>query len=229
MSRITRAAAVTAIAALALTGCASGTENGAGADSGDVSGEITYAFWDENQRAVIEEMVAAFEEENPDVDVTLSVLPWSQYWTTLQTQASSDSLPDVFWMNMPNFRLYASNGQLAAIDEDAIDVDAYPASLAEFFVEDGERYAVPKDADTTAVWVNKALFAQAGVELPAADWTSPRRSATRASTAAGTTRTASRCTTTPSIRPAGTSSPKTARSRAGTRPRRRRDSSSGST
>ena len=33
------------------------------------------------------------------------------------------------------------------------------------------QYGVPKDFDTIGVWMNKALFEQAGVELPREDWT----------------------------------------------------------
>jgi multiple sugar transport system substrate-binding protein len=158
---------------LALAGC-----SGSGAAStspDDVSGEITYGFWDPVQQTAVTTMIEAFNEEYPNVTVTPVVTPYAQYWTTLQTQASSNTLPDVFWMNMPYFQLYASNGQLAPIDDlvtsGAIDPSKYPSNLTDFYSYDGTQYAVPKDVDTNAMWVNTALFAQAGVPLPSAGWT----------------------------------------------------------
>lgn len=169
------AAAAPAVAlAVLLAGCAGGGD-APSTDPTEVSGEITYGFWDPNQEPAMKEIIAAFEEEYPDVTVTATVTPFAQYWTTLQTQASSDTMPDVFWMNMPYFQLYVSNGQLAPItgliDDGLIDPAMYPESLTEFYSYDGEQYAVPKDVDTNAMWINTALFEQAGVPLPTADWT----------------------------------------------------------
>jgi multiple sugar transport system substrate-binding protein len=178
MSKLLAATAATAAAALTLALSSCSSDSGSDAPStapGDVSGDISYAFWDPNQQPAMEQIIDAFEEEYPDVSVTPTVTPFSQYWTTLQTQASSDTLPDVFWMNMPYFQLYASNGQLAPIDDliDSGDIDPskYPENLTDFYADDEHQYAVPKDVDTNAMWLNKALFAQAGVPLPDPDWT----------------------------------------------------------
>jgi multiple sugar transport system substrate-binding protein len=173
MKKLIATAAALSAVSLALAGCA-GTD-AASTDPTDVSGEITYAFWDPNQEPMIESTIEAFNEEYPDVTVTPVVTPFAQYWTTLQTQASSNTLPDVFWMNMPYFQLYASNDQLEPIDglveSGAIDPTAFPDNLTEFYSFDGAQYAVPKDVDTNAMWLNTALFEQAGVPLPAEDWT----------------------------------------------------------
>jgi multiple sugar transport system substrate-binding protein len=170
--RIAPAVAAMALAAVALAGCSA--DAGAGA-SGTVSGEVTYGFWDPDQQPAMEAIISAFNEEYPDVTVTPVVTPFTQYWTTLQTQASSNTLPDVFWMDMAHFQLYAANGQLAPIDDmvttGAIDPAKYPANLTEFYDYDGKQYGVPKDADTNAMWINKALFEKAGVPLPDPDWT----------------------------------------------------------
>ena len=173
MKKYLAGAATAASLALILSGCAGASPSAS--DSTTLSGEITYGFWDPNQQPVMEELIAAFEADHPDVDITPVVTPYAQYWTTLQTQASSGTLPDVFWMNMPYFRLYASNDQLAPITDlvadGAIDPSKYPENLTEFYAYDGEQYAVPKDVDTNAMWINTALFEQAGVDIPAEDWT----------------------------------------------------------
>lgn len=181
-----RRATVAAAAALGLTllatGCSSSGDAAPGTDPDDyttagtdLAASITYGIWDQAQVPAIDEQIAAFNEIYPDIDVTVNVTPFADYWTKLQTQASSDTLPDLFWMNGPNIQLYASNGKLApitgAIDAGDIDPANYPAALNDLYTLDGVQYGVPKDFDTIGVWTNTALFEQAGVALPEGDWT----------------------------------------------------------
>ena len=126
---------VTAVIAAALTfalaGCSSSGNDetpaspSGGSDGSDLNATITYALWDQTQVPSIEENIAAFNEEYPNVTVNVDVTPWGDYWTKRQTEASSNTLPDVFWMNGPNFQLYASNGKVEPItglvDAGAID------------------------------------------------------------------------------------------------------------
>ncbi|WP_299954115.1 sugar ABC transporter substrate-binding protein [uncultured Modestobacter sp.] len=166
--------------ALTVAGCGDSSSGGGEAAayepaSSDLSATITYGVWDQNQVPVIEQNIAAFNEEFPDVTVNVNVTPYSEYWTKLQTQGSSQTLPDLFWMNGPNFQLYAANDLLEPITEvvEAGDIDPanYPEALNELYTLDDVQYGVPKDFDTIGVWVNTQLFEQAGVELPSGDWT----------------------------------------------------------
>ena len=163
-----------------IAGCAGGpAQPTGGADytppASDLAAEITYAFWDETQRAAIEANIEGFNEEYPNIAVNLDVTPWEGYWTKVQTQASSDTLPDLFWLNGPNFQLYASNGKVepitSEVEGDYIDPANYPEGLVDLYNLDGVQYGVPKDFDTIGLWFNKAIFEQAGVEVPTDDWT----------------------------------------------------------
>lgn len=162
-----------AATALLLAGCSSSGGDPAGSD--ELEAEITYAYWDANQTPAMDALIEKFNEEYPGVTVKTDVTPYSEYFTKLQTQASSGTLPDVFWMNGPNFQLYASNDQIepltALIDEGEIDPADYPAALNELYSWDGVAYGVPKDYDTVAVFYNKAIFDKAGVDYPSDGWT----------------------------------------------------------
>lgn len=172
------AAAAVALAT-ALAACGSGPQDeaagGYAAPEADLAASITYGVWDQNQVPAIEENIAAFNEVYPDIDVTVNVTPYAEYWTKLQTQASSDTLPDLFWMNGPNIGLYASNGMLepitGAVDAGDLDPANYPEALVDLYTIDDVAYGVPKDFDTIGIWVNTALVEQAGVELPTDGWT----------------------------------------------------------
>ncbi|WP_439693062.1 ABC transporter substrate-binding protein [Curtobacterium sp. SP.BCo] len=173
--------AVAAIgAAVLLAGCS--TSSGAAGSGGDyekatkdTKATLTYAVWDENQVKAIKANLQGFKEEYPDITVNVDVTPFASYWTKLQTQGSSNTLPDVFWMNGPNFQLYAANGKLApitgAVKAGAIEPDEYSSALNDLYTYDGTQYGVPKDFDTIGVWMNKALFQQAGMAMPSKDWT----------------------------------------------------------
>ncbi|RIJ49587.1 sugar ABC transporter substrate-binding protein [Clavibacter lycopersici] len=177
--RLVVGTALTLGLALVASGCSSSGGSGSPAEyaapAEDLSASITYGVWDQNQVPAIEENIAAFNEVYPDIDVTVNVTPFAEYWTKLQTQASSDTLPDLFWMNGPNVGLYASNQQLepisGAVDAGDIDPGDYPESLVDLYTVDDVSYGVPKDFDTIGIWANRALFEEAGVALPEGDWT----------------------------------------------------------
>ncbi|MCY1693426.1 ABC transporter substrate-binding protein [Curtobacterium sp. SL109] len=170
------AAAVSAVALLA--GCStssSGSAGGSGEVAKDTKANLTYAVWDQNQVKAIKANIKGFNEKYPDIKVNVDVTPYASYFTKLQTQGSSNTLPDLFWMNGPNFQLYAGNGKLAPITDEvksgAIDPKNYSSALNKLYTLDGKQYGVPKDFDTIGVWMNKSLFEQAGVPMPSKDWT----------------------------------------------------------
>lgn len=160
-----------AVSAVALAGCSSNTGSGSDATADhNLSASISYAFWDVNQKPAMEALIKDFNKEYPNITVTPQITPYQNFFTKLQTQGSSKTLPDVFWMNGPNFQLYASNGMLEPIGS-GIDPSNYPKALDGLYTWDGTQYGVPKDFDTIAVYYNKAVFDKAGVAYPTADWT----------------------------------------------------------
>jgi multiple sugar transport system substrate-binding protein len=117
----------------------------------------------------MDQLVKDFNKEYPNITVKDQITPYQNYFTKLQTQGRSKTLPDVFWMNGPNFQLYASNGLLEPVTKQ-VDPSNYPSSLNELYSYDGTQYGVPKDFDTIAVYYNKALFDKAGVAYPTDGW-----------------------------------------------------------
>ncbi len=167
----TRVALVgTAAVALMLAGC---TPASTGGDGEKVT--LTYSIWDAPQEEATQAIIDAFEAENPDIEVELSVTPWAEYWTKLQTTATSGSAPDIFWMNTPNLPKYADGGVLLPLSDriaaDGFDLDAFAPAPVASATFDGEVYGIPKDVDALALWYNTAIFDAAGVPVPTDDWT----------------------------------------------------------
>ncbi len=155
-----------------LVGC--GNDNKTTGENGE-DVVLTFALWDKYQEPVLREIADKFEEENPDIKIDIQLTPYAQYWTKLETAATGEVLPDVFWINGPNIVKYAENGMLLPIDDkvekDNVDLSLYPKGLIDLYTIDGKLYGLPKDWDLTALWYNKKLFDEKGVEYPNENWT----------------------------------------------------------
>lgn len=165
--RFLRALASSVIGLTALTSlvaCGSG-----GSGGGKVT--LTYGIWDKDQQPAMQQIIAAFEKQNPDISVNIQLTAYTSYFTKLQVAASGGQASDVFWMNGPNFQLYASNGMLEPLTDLHPTLSDYPSSLVKLYQYHGTQYGVPKDFDTVGLWYNKKLFDAAGVAYPTANWT----------------------------------------------------------
>lgn len=148
-------------------------ESDKGSDSKDV--ELSVSIWDANQEPGIKEILADFTEET-GIKTKLSVVKWEEYWTMLEAGAQGGSLPDVFWMHSNESERYMSNDMLLDLtdkiaESDKIDPENYPEDIWGLYTYDDKCFAVPKDVDTIALWYNKAMFDEAGLAYPTADWT----------------------------------------------------------
>lgn len=149
-----------------LSGCGQGN---AKATSGNLKGQITFAFWDGNQQEGMQALIDAYTEKNPGVKINISVTPWNEYWQVLGA-AAEGGMPDVFWMHSNNFVDFAKKGLLMDCTG-LYDQSKFPEGLNKVFSWEGKQLGVPKDFDTIALVYNKDLFDAAGVEYPNENWT----------------------------------------------------------
>lgn len=153
------------------TGCDS--EKNEDTSSGPVT--ITYAIWDKNQEPAMRTIIDAFEKKNPNIIVKVEVTPIEQYWTKLEAAATSESLPDVFWMHASYFTKYADSGMLMDITDRAKNSNDlkwynFPNPLVDLYTYNGRNYGIPKDYDTIALWYNKTMFDKANLAYPDDTW-----------------------------------------------------------
>lgn len=138
--------------------------------------ELNFWYWDTSMDDTYAEMFKDFSANNPGITVKLTQLPWSDYWTKLQTALPTGTGPDIFWLNHPNAVTYLPTGLVSSlqpeIDKSAIDMKPFAESLYNPFKLDGQVYAVPIFFDTIAMAYNKTMLADAGYpDGPPADWT----------------------------------------------------------
>ena len=163
-------------------GCGGDDDDEAGGDTGaadtgggeasDVSGEVSViSTWSGPEQASFEEVIAGFNEQYPDVDVSYDsagdALP-----TVLSTAVEGGNPPDVAVVAQPGLiQGYVERGVLQPIDfaQETI-AENFGDSVIQVGTFDETLYALLfKAANKSTVWYNVQAFEDAGVE-PAETW-----------------------------------------------------------
>lgn len=136
---------------------------------------LAYGLWDAAQLPGVKQQISAFNEQFPNIKVEPQVVPYNDYWPKLQTGIGGGAANAVFWMNVSNLPVFASQGSLLPIDpivgKGGADPSVYPKALVASYTFGGKSYGLPRDFDTIALFYNTDLFDKAGVKYPTADWT----------------------------------------------------------
>ena len=144
---------------------------GSKGNGGSSDGHLVFQIWDQGQKAGMEAMAEAYTKEHEGVTIEVQAVDWDEYWTKLEASATSNSMPDIFWMHSNQIYKYADNDILADCS-DIVDAANYSeVSVANATGSDGKIYGVPKDKDIVGLLYNKELFDKAEVEYPDDTWT----------------------------------------------------------
>lgn len=123
----------------------------------------------------LDAMIAAFKQQNPNIDVKVETAPYADYFTKLQTLVAGGTAPDVFELNYENFVSYASKGVLADMtpmaSKEAGFADKFYPKAYGAFSRDSKQYGLPQSFSDVVLFYNKDLFDAAGVSYPTESWT----------------------------------------------------------
>ncbi len=154
--------------ASALTGCSSDETSNEGKDGEKV--EVTLAGWGGNptEEKLLKQTIEDFEAKHPNIDVKLEVIT-EQYMDVIKTRLIGGEGPDVFYLDAFEAPGLIETGVIEPLDEyvtDDFDVEDFEKPLLEAFISDDKTYGFPKDYSTLALFYNKKMLAEAGVEVP---------------------------------------------------------------
>ncbi|MGO1900685.1 MAG: extracellular solute-binding protein, partial [Brachybacterium sp.] len=111
-----------------------------------------------------EESFTAFTAES-GWNVEIDVVPWADYWTRLPLDVASGDAADVYWMNSANYVQFKDSEALLDINEVVPDGAAqWEQSVVDLYTRDGGLWGVPQIWDSIAVFYNKGLVEEAGVD-----------------------------------------------------------------
>lgn len=132
---------------------------------------ITYCNFNSSggNEETLAKMVAAFEQEHPNIKVEVETIGYDDYFTQMQTRVAGGTAPDCYELNIENFAAYANKGILAEIT--GVDVSGLNETALGAFNVDGKQYGLPESFSNVVLIYNKDLFDQAGVAYPTNDWT----------------------------------------------------------
>jgi multiple sugar transport system substrate-binding protein len=133
--------------------------------------ELTLMGWSSStlENDALNAQVAAFEEANPTIDVTVNLVP--SYDETIQAAFASGDPPNVFYVDSSKLPDWAEAGVLASGEGKIENLDDHYPALLEAFTYNGTLYCPPKDFSIMALQYNKDMFDAAGLEYPTPDWT----------------------------------------------------------
>lgn len=185
---------VALVAALSLlaAACTSNASPSASAGSSASSGPPTAAVeieWyvglgtgeNEEQIPAEEAVVAAFNADNPDIHLTLTVVDNTEAADTLATRLAANDAPDI--IGPIGIRGLQSFGdQLLDISPyiGSVDLSEIPQDLIDVYNVNGKQIGIPMAVYPSFMYYNKALFDEAGLAYPphqvgdqyeGADWT----------------------------------------------------------
>ncbi len=160
---------------LALTGTMVLSACGSKEDDGKTSDgkvKVRFASWDEAEDVDAQQAtVDKFNAEHDDIEVTLEAYG-GEFDTKISAGMGSNDMPDV--MYMWNYPAYAQGLEPldSYIEKEGEDYKKnFYDTLWNYNSYEGSTYGIPIGFTTHALFYNKDIFKEAGVEEPTNDWT----------------------------------------------------------
>jgi len=164
-----RRAAIAFMLSALLAGCAGGVTSGSdGVLRVQVSGEP-------EETKVYQAVVAAFEREHEDIDITLVEVPEKdEHLAKLATSFAGGDAPEVFLINYREYAQFVARGAIEPyqgfLEANDIDPNDYFPQPLEAFTYDGALQCMPQNISSLVIYYNTDLFSEAGLEAPPPGW-----------------------------------------------------------
>ena len=181
MRRTTWTAAAAA-GLLALTACGGG--QGAGpqeAETGEFTGEydgpaVTLSYWNGftgGDGPFMEELVKKFQEENENITIKANTIQWGDFYQRVPAAVQAGQGPDVGVMHLDQLATHAARNIIVPVDNLAegigLSEEDFTPEIWEAAIYKGERYGIPLDVHSLAMFYNTEHFEKAGISEPPTD------------------------------------------------------------
>ncbi len=136
------------------------------------TGATHISFWNGltgSDGVTLNEMLAKFAEENPEISVTVEMIAWNTLYQKLQTAFVAGTYPDVFLLHASEVPQYASYGVLRDLGDQYVSGggwfpdDDISANTMSGMMWDGVIYGIPLDNHGRGLWINIDMFEAAGI------------------------------------------------------------------
>ena len=137
------------------------------AASGDkVTVKVIAAQYGQNTQAWWDGFVKDFNNDNPGINLVVDCVSWNDIYTVVNTRIANGDAPDV--LNIDVFADYQAEDLLLPA-KDYVSEETYNKMFPSFLEQsniDGTIWAVPDLASARAMYYNKDILEEVGVEVP---------------------------------------------------------------
>lgn len=168
------AAIILAFGATACGGDNDGNTGNGESGKGSDTVALDWGFWNQGDEGneMWQGIADQVSEEDPNITVSLTSPPFADYFTKLQSQLASNSAPCI--LSMQSLRLPAFAEAMEPLDElmaeQGYSADDWNPAALKALQSDDKQYAIPFGLSTMALYYNKDLFKEAGVDEPEIGW-----------------------------------------------------------
>lgn len=146
------------------------SDAGSAAQSGELSGEITFwhSFTQGPRLESIQETADKFMEENPDVKINIETFSWGDFYTKWTTGLASGNVPDMSTALPGHVVEMMDSEAIVPLDDviDGIGRDRFAKTALSEGEKDGECYSIPLYSHAQVMWYRKDLLKAANLEVP---------------------------------------------------------------
>ncbi len=137
------------------------------------TGSMKLSFWNGltgSDGVTLNDMLANFVKDHPEISITAEVIPWNTLYTKLQAAFVADQPPDVFILHASEIPQFSGYGVLK-------DLSSWYTAGGGFFPGDdvskstlagmtfeGTPYGIPLDNHGRGLWINLGAFEKAKVD-----------------------------------------------------------------
>lgn len=179
--------AVTITAALALAACGGGTTPeeaaGGGAPEGapEFTGEydgpdVELSYWNGftgGDGPFMQELVDQFNEEHPNITVVPNTIQWADFYQRVPAAVNAGEGPDVGVMHLDQLATNAARSVIVPLDDltEALGLtaDDFSEEVWNAAIYQDQRYGIPLDVHSLAMYYNTDHFEAAGITEPPTD------------------------------------------------------------
>ncbi|WDF33918.1 ABC transporter substrate-binding protein [Arthrobacter agilis] len=176
--RLRAATAIGAVALLGLTACGgSGGEQAASEFTGEYTGPaVELSFWNGftgGDGPFMEQMIDDFNAEHENIEVSSNTMQWADFYQRLPAAVTAGEGPDVGVMHLDQLSTMAARNVIVPVDDLAetleLTGDDFTKEVWDAGVYQDERFGIPLDVHSLAMYYNTEHFEKAGITEPPTD------------------------------------------------------------
>jgi raffinose/stachyose/melibiose transport system substrate-binding protein len=127
---------------------------------------ITFMHFKSDVTDAVAKIVDQFQKENPNIKVDVQPVKYDDYYTLLKTKLAGGDVIDVFTLNSgSNTKAFVDGGYVMDLTDQPF-VKNFDASVLKEQATDGKNYIMPLNGGPIAVFYNKKIFKDLGIEVP---------------------------------------------------------------